>query len=42
MPGHYDMTNHDGEAWHDPLDDFFSEGKISWEDLHGDYDIRIR
>ena len=42
MPSYYDSTNYDGVHWHGPLDTFFSEGKICWDDLHGDFDIRIR
>ena len=42
LPGHYHLTNYDGEYWHAPLNDIFCEGKISWEDLHGDFNIRIR
>ena len=40
LPGHYDITNYDGDTWHAPLNDFFSEGKISWENL-GNFSIRI-
>ena len=42
LPGFYHLTNYDGEYWHAPLTDFFSEGKMRWEALHGDFNIRIR
>ena len=36
LPAH----NYDGDTWHAPLNDFFSEGKIIWENL-GNFSIRI-
>ena len=33
----YHMTNYDGEAYHTPLNDFFSNGKIDWNALNGQY-----
>ena len=42
LPSYYDSVNYDGLHWHAPLDTFFSRGKICWDDLHGDFDIRIR
>ena len=36
----YDMTNYDGEAYHAPLEDFFSDNKINWEELNWNF-IRI-
>ena len=37
----YDMTNYDGEAYHVPLSEYFSGGKIKWDALDGEF-IRIR
>ena len=42
LPSYYNSVNYDGVHWHAPLDTFFSKGKICWDDLHGDFDIRIR
>ena len=36
-----DMANFDGEIWHAPLNDFFSEGKISWKSLKCHFGINI-
>ena len=44
IPSHYDpeMINYDGVIWHAALNEYFSEGKINWQVLHGQFDIRIR
>ena len=36
-----DMANFDGEIWHAPLNDFFSEGKISWKSLKCHFGVDI-
>ena len=44
MPEHYDheITNYDGYVWHAALKDYFSGGKICWEELNREFDIQIR
>ena len=41
LPSYYDLVNFDGTSFHAFLDTFYSRGKIAWQDLHGDYNIRI-
>ena len=33
--------HYDGEFWHAPLNDFFSDGEVNWEGLDGKFDFNI-
>ena len=43
LPGYdSDIINYDGEIWHAPLDDFFSDGEVKWRILKCKFGINIQ